>query len=358
MDLETTYKMIKELDDEEKIGYEYYKQTGEYLRYEFLMFLKTQEDPYDFSKLTTQKAKEFKKNLVSKFTNKLDGVLNEQLFIENNVNVEIQHLPRFIDIFAHRHDFFELVCVMKDSCLHKVEGTEAYMHKGDVTIISPNVRHYLKAEPDSDCTVFTIKIRKSTFDNVFSVLMRSGTTLSAFFSKTLYSVNYRNTLTFHCGDDAFLAELLLWMYTQQLEHKRHHNYIIEGLLSTFFPYLVQNYEKTIEIPQGENPLSESMIEIENYIRQNYKTATLESTASHFNFSPSYLSRKIKNQTGFTFSYILRQLRMQHAADLLTKTTLNLEQICEKIGYCDTTQFIKSFKQHFGTTPNKYRKSKT
>ncbi len=352
MQIEEIYNSVVNLDEEEKIGYAYYKQTGKYLDYRLLMFLKKQSDSYDFSVLQSNEAENFISDIAKKF-NSLSGILNEQLFIQKGANAEIQHLPRYIDIFAHRHDFFEIVCTTKGRCLHRVEGVEAIMKQGDITIIPPNVHHYLLAEPD--CIALTIKIRKSTFDNVFSVLMQSGTTLSAYFTQTLYSKHYRNSLTFHCADDAFLPELLLYMLTQQSEKKRHYNYVLEGLLATFFPYLVQNYENTIELSNGDSILNEKINEIESYMRQNYATATLSSTAAHFYLSPSYLSTLIKKQTGYTFSNIMQRIKMEHSAQLIVKTEMKIEHICEYVGYQDTTQFIRTFKKYYGTTPYRYRK---
>lgn len=354
MQIEEIYDSVLTLNSEEKIGYAYYKDTGAYLDYMLLAFLKSQPDPYDFSCLKTKEAEAFRENLLKHLQTGLAGVLNEQTFIEAGANAEIQHLPRYIDIFAHRHDFFEIVCTIKGRCLHRVEGVEAVMQQGDITIIPPNVHHYLCA--DSDCITLTIKIRKSTFDSVFSVLMRSGTALSAYFAQTLYSRHYRNSLTFHCGNDSFLPELLLYMLAQQSEKKRHYHRVLEGLLATFFPYLVQNYESTIEFSTGDNALNERIIDIENYIRQYFKTATLQSVAAHFYLSPSYLSTLIKKQTGTTFSSILCRIRMENAAELLRNTDMKVEQICEKVGYSDPTQFIRTFKVYFGTTPLQYRKA--
>lgn len=353
MQIEKIYKKIIELDDEEKIGYSYYCKTGKYLDYPSLSFLREQTDPFDFSKLETQTAEEHNNRFIKLFRGQLSGILNEQFFIAPESNAEIQHLPRYIDIFAHRHDFFEIVCTAKGRCLHRVESTETVMKQGDITIIPPNINHYLMGEPD--CVAFTIKIRKSTFDRVFSVLLRSGTTLSAYFANTLYSRNYRNSLTFHCGQDAFLPELLLYMLSQQSEKKQYYNYVLEGLLTTFFSYLVQNYENTIEFSSGESTLNDRMIEIENYIRQNYKTITLQNLAEHFYLNQSYLSTMIKKQTGFNFSFIIQRIKMENAAEMLTQTNLKVEQICENIGYSDTTQFIRTFKSYFGLTPLKYRK---
>lgn len=356
MQFNETYSKLTELDTEEKIGYSYYLKTGEYLNYIDLTYLLKQQNPYDFSTLKKEKAQMHRNLYIKKLDTVFSGVLSEQFFIPEETNSEIQHLPRYIDIFAHRHDFFEIVCTTKGKCLHQVEDKTVIMQQGDITIIPPNVKHYLRAEPD--CITLTIKIRKSTFDSVFSVLMRSGTTLSAYFTQTLYSKHYRDSLTFHCGQDTFLLELLLYMLTQQFEKKQHYNYVLDGLLAAFFPYLLQNYENTIELASGDNIMNERMTAIESYMRQNYRTATLVSTAKHFYISPAYLSITVKKQTGYTFSSIMQQIKMEHAAQLLSKTTMKVAMICENVGYQDTTQFIRTFKKYYGTTPHRYRKEAT
>lgn len=352
MQLELAYDKLEGLDMEEQIGYAYFQKTGQYLDYMYLSYLKTLDDPYDFGALESEEAQTYRQDMLQQLDKRLSGMLREQLFIEAGTNTEIQHLPRYIDIFMHRHDFFEIVCTVKGKCKHTVEDKTTWMQAGDITVIPPNVRHHLLGQ--SNCITFTVKTRKTTFDSVFSVLMRSGTTLSAYFAKTLYSKHYRNSLTFHCGQDAFLPELLFYMYAQQNEKKPHYNYVLDGLLATFFPYLVQNYEDTIEFADGDNAQNERMIEIESYMRQNYKTATLTDAAHRFYLSPAYLSTMIKKQTGYTFSAILYRIRMENAAELLQNTNLKVEQICENVGYNDTTQFIKSFKRQYGMTPLRFR----
>ena len=53
--------------------------------------------------------------------------------------------------------------------------------------------------------------------------------------------------------------------------------------------------------------------------------------------------------------MLRQIRMQHARDLLLRTNMKIDDICESVGYRDTTQFIRTFKAIYGTTPKQYQK---
>lgn len=352
MRLDETYTKLTALDEEEKLGYSYFLETGKYLDCVDPTYLLGQNNPKDFSALKGDSIDNYKKWVKSKIGDPSAALLREYLFIPSGSNSEIQRVPRYIDVFAHRHDFFEIVCTLKGTCLHQVENGTIRMQQGDITIIPPNVRHYLRGEPEG--ITLNIKIRKSTFDSVFSVLMRSGTTLSAYFAQTLYAKHYRNSLTFHCGQDAFLPELLLCMMTQQFEKKRHYNYVLDGLLAVFFPYLIQNYEQTIDFSAGDNGLGDRMTAIENYVRQNYRTTTLSGTAEYFHLSPAYLSTLIKKHTGVTFSSIIQKIKMEHAAQLLSNTSIKVEQVCECVGYQDPTQFIRSFKKYYGMTPRQYQ----
>ena len=52
-------------------------------------------------------------------------------------------------------------------------------------VVPPNVQHHLLAAPDS--RTFTVKIRRSAFESVFSSLMQGGTALSSYVSDVLYA---------------------------------------------------------------------------------------------------------------------------------------------------------------------------
>lgn len=79
-------------------------------------------------------------------------------------------------------------------------------------------------------------------------------------------------------------------------------------------------------------------------------ATLAGTAQLFHMNPSYLSASLRRVTGQTFSQLVRGHRLRRAAQLLVHSGMKLEEICEQIGYQDTTQFIRYFKAAYSVTP--------
>ena len=271
----------------------------------------------------------------------------------SGTNIELNKTDRYIEQVAHTHDFYEVECVVKGKGIHVVEKQVIPISEGDIVIVPPGVEH--KANPDSDAIVINLKMRKRIFDNTFVNLLSTGTELSNYLSKTLYSNAYRTSLTFNCKDDTFVKSIVLSMYGQQIEQKPFYNYMLEGMTMTLFSYLMQEHSQDVEISKFILTNDDRMIKIISYINENYKTVTLKSVAKKFYLSEQHLSSIIKKETGSTFTSLLREIKMQKATLLLLTTNLKIDDVCEQCGYKDTTQFIKTFKGYHGLTPKKYRK---
>lgn len=358
LDIQDFFESLIELEPYEQLGRAYFLEKGrsiDYFSIEYYLKHFKNEEPYHFEILDTPEAKGAREHFLQVFSHKYLYTLSEQKYMPKQDNVELQHLLRYVDIVEHKHDFFEVVCVLSGSCTHSIDGQPFELSKGDITVIPPDCSHHLEAL--QDCVVITIKLRKSTFDMSFSSLLQTDSLLSEYFAWTLYTSHFHNSLTFHCGDDVFLFQQVLYMFHQQKQGLPYAGRIIEGLLNALFAYILQNYEGTSSLTVPGTTSARRVLEIESYIRQNYKTATLAGTARHFYLSEPYLSSFIHKHSGYTFSQLVRRCRMRRAAELLTSTRLNLDGICEAVGYQDTTQFVRSFKKSFGITPGAYRNKK-
>lgn len=94
-----------------------------------------------------------------------------------------------------------------------------------------------------------------------------------------------------------------------------------------------------------------------YMQVHYsEQITLETIAENCGLSPSYFSRKFKEQTGENYIETLADIRIREAQKLLGTTELPVMEIVEKVGYCDEKHFRKLFLKHAGVTPSAYRKS--
>ena len=103
--------------------------------------------------------------------------------------------------------------------------------------------------------------------------------------------------------------------------------------------------------------SPNMCKIINYISLNLsEDISLYSIAEAVNFSPSYISRKFKEEVGKSLSTYITEQRMILAKSLLEKTGLSIKEISLYIGIPDWNYFTKLFKKAFGITPTEYKKT--
>ncbi|MBW7454401.1 helix-turn-helix transcriptional regulator, partial [Paenibacillus sepulcri] len=82
--------------------------------------------------------------------------------------------------------------------------------------------------------------------------------------------------------------------------------------------------------------------------------TLEVCAKRMNYSPNYLSKVFRKETGVNFSDYLAEYRMRMAQQWLTETDMKIAEIAEKLKYNTPANFIRYFRKLEGITPGQYR----
>lgn len=80
-------------------------------------------------------------------------------------------------------------------------------------------------------------------------------------------------------------------------------------------------------------------------------------AEIYHFSPVYLSRYIKKETGYSFVDLLMCIRMLHALKLMEEGQLRVQLVCEQSGFRDQRYFSQIFKRMIGCKPIEYKKNK-
>lgn len=72
------------------------------------------------------------------------------------------------------------------------------------------------------------------------------------------------------------------------------------------------------------------------------------------YHPTYFSNLFKQETGLSYSDFLTALRIQHAKDLLRRSTSSLQEIADLCGFNDLSYFSNKFKHATGITPSQWR----
>lgn len=123
-------------------------------------------------------------------------------------------------------------------------------------------------------------------------------------------------------------------------------------------YIISIINKGIELREGNvsGKNNDVVDDIKKYIEENYADdeLSLNSMASHVNFSPNHLSMVFSQQTGNTLIKYLTDFRMNKAKELLKCTNKKSSEISLMVGYKDPHYFSYLFKKTQGVTPTQFR----
>lgn len=95
--------------------------------------------------------------------------------------------------------------------------------------------------------------------------------------------------------------------------------------------------------------------IEHIINYYDQPLSIENLADEYETNGSHLSRKFKQETGFSITGYQQMLRIKQAKYLLKTENLSIEEISWLVGYDDPSYFTRVFKKESGMTPTQFRK---
>jgi AraC-like DNA-binding protein len=82
--------------------------------------------------------------------------------------------------------------------------------------------------------------------------------------------------------------------------------------------------------------------------------SIEELANKLFISYSNLNRKVLHLFGFSTARLVRDLRLQHAAELLSIQNKSVTEAASLAGFFDVAHLSRYFKQNFGCSPGEYR----
>lgn len=103
-------------------------------------------------------------------------------------------------------------------------------------------------------------------------------------------------------------------------------------------------------------MSTDMLEdlLRRSLAEHARVPNLAEVARHFGFSERTLARSLAN-AGVSYREVLEQVRMSMSKELLLFGDLPVYAVAERLGYSDSTAFVRSFKRQFHVSPAKWRK---
>ncbi len=282
-----------------------------------------------------------------------DYLTEKAFFTGNEIEVNCFKNLRYCPAFFHQLEFIKITYVMRGSATLYFNNTSYLLTEGQFCIVSPGVEQAVFSGNDGDC-VMNILLRGTTFTDAFAALLEEQNILSDYFWKMSYARYSEEVLLFTGSRDEKLEKLVLQMFREIREHKRPSNILLKSYVMIFLGEGLRRHKTDVIrlTGQEEHPYLPALILKD--MKQHLKTVTLKELAAKWEMSESQINHFLKVQIGYSYTYLLSEMRMKQATEYLTKTDLSVERIMEEIGWNDLSSFYRQFKKKYAMTPYQYR----
>lgn len=265
-----------------------------------------------------------------------------------------------------------MICVHKDTGIHELfhrqdffffnfayegdYGAISYqcsnhitVHEGECYIGQPFAGYALYGDSDKEITIIGVLIQKEAFFRTFLPVLSSNEKLFHFFLIPQTNQYSDEFIQLKFENECSVRHLLEMMVIEYAASREDTQSILKPLALTLFMYVARQYSKTYQEPVSETVSSKIL----KYMSEHTGTVTLKEIAAHFSYHPNYISSLLRRETGYSFSEILLTQRMNRASALLKGTNLPIEEISAILGYSNSSNFYKAFREYYNCSPREY-----
>jgi len=263
--------------------------------------------------------------------------------------VEVFDANRHFSVkYPHRHDFFEVLYLLKGSGYHVIDGNKYEIKPPCVFFMSPGQAHKLELSNDIEGYIFI-------FTADFYLLNRSNqNSLIEFpFFYTIHQDNPPLPLE-NENDIRFLESLFRQSIT---EISQSGNYTID-LLRSILDLILTTCAARYKVSENMLNKGKGQILVKRFfhlLEENHqKNLSLSDYSGMMGVTPNHLTQTVKLLTGKTSSQIVKAKQLMEIKRLLVHTNLSVSEIANQLNFDDQSYFTKFFKRETGITPIQYR----
>ena len=203
---------------------------------------------------------------------------------------------------------------------------------GDVFILHAEQYHDYYGDPDDPWVRLWVQVSGPAVPDLFRAY-------------NVANVNY--IPDFDLSGDLLKIQQIIHMHTEIQTIDREGPHLLIDLLKT-----IRNELQRRETPP-EKTAAERIREMIDSVPDG--RITLDRISEEFHFSKRHINRVFQDRYRIApYEYILNR-RVAIAQSLLKKTNLSMQEISDRLHFCDVAYFTEFFRKHVGTTPLQFRK---
>ncbi len=251
----------------------------------------------------------------------------------------------------HSHDFLEMAFVLSGHGRYYIEGKIYEVSEGDLLVLNPGMAHQARLLPGTE-------IPATEFFVAFSDLQFRGCPYN-------YLPLPGKTPILHTSGELRqkLFKLCASMEAENAVCREGRYFMLKSYLMQMVLLVAREQCEPVENPSRrafESANRKYVVEqIVSYLEDHYnEKISLDQIAANMYFSPYYISKIFKSETGDTLIRHLINIRLERAKELLEQgQTSSIQEVAAAVGYEDAYHFSKLFKKRYGISPSQAKGEK-
>ncbi|EKQ56609.1 MULTISPECIES: helix-turn-helix domain-containing protein [unclassified Clostridium] len=269
----------------------------------------------------------------------------DSLFIRpsNFAEKNLYYITQIIDVHAKFPFYYKLDTFNSYCILYAQSGHSKLFYKDNIHILEPNSILFI------DCN-YSHNIELYDSEELhYQILYINGNNIDCFYK--LFTENNHHICNLHLESD--IPYTFRKLFQRCNENFKYSEFIISNLIASLLSSLLLSKEQNL---RNIRTAPEYILEIKSLLDCNYAHSyTLDELAEQYNISKYKMVRDFTNYLSISPINYLINKRMEIAKNLLSTTSLSINEISFSVGIENTSHFINLFRKKADITPSNYRK---
>lgn len=281
-----------------------------------------------------------------------DFVISDVLLPEGGKPISIRPHTRYVAFPTHKHSYLEMLIVLTGSITHIIDGRTIVQQSGEIMLLNKHASHALLPAGEKDVGVnvimsdsFVSSVSRDLMGTVFAELVKENV------------AGGRGAFLHFATAGRKQIENLIENLLIELAEGSASLPIAERTVSLLLYCLSEGADELLLDGGGAQSAADGRMDLViNYIKADYRTASLSELSGRLFITAPYLSKLIKESLGKSFSELVLEERIKRAKELLLSSTMPIGEVIRSVGYENESYFHREFRSRVGTTPLAYRKN--
>ena len=244
----------------------------------------------------------------------------------------------------HRHDFYELYCILSDGYIYHIEDSRYDLRPGSLILVPPGKTHWPELEgPPRDIERIVLWLNPEFIAS-----------LSIFLPKTLGTMGTNIQAEHMIVPDPKTYQVILNLLYSLLYEKNRADadsqYLCHLILSQLLIHISRVLNQRRRPPEDPGTRYGEIMKVHEYINAHYRDPlSVNGLAEMFFLDRNTMTRQFKRIIGMTPGDYIRRKRLESAYTLITQG-YSVQHAGFVSGFTDYSAFYRAFRQRYGFSP--------